>query len=378
MTTLAKTSPLYTPLCERLNIDVPIILAGMGTASGPDLSAAVSNAGGLGVLGCTGQAPEEMRENIRKTKALTDRPFGVDIILPVQMGHDPVTWAEILTKIPEEHKEYVRQLQKELGIDEITPEQAQKYFAGRPALGTGVDEQIDVILDEKVAVFASGLGSPGFMVERAHAQGMAVMSVVGTVRAAQKCVGDGVDVIVAQGYDGGGHTGQIGTFVLIPQIVDAVSPVPVVGAGGVSDGRGLAAAIVFGCQAVWVGTRFLATNEANIPEWKKQGIVDAKDRSTLITRSYTGKPCRVIKNSWTDAWEKAPLEPLPMPLQPALVRPVVEIDGEKHRLGANLAGQGSGLVKAIQSADEVVRELVEDAEEIFDRVASKSLEDSRP
>lgn len=371
MTTLTKTSPLRTPLCDRLNIDVPIILAGMGVASGPDLTAAVSNAGGLGVLGCTGQVPEEMRENIRKTRELTDRPFGVDVILPAQMGHEPVTWAEILTKIPEEHQEYVKHLQKELGIQEVTPDQVAQYFAGRPALGTGIDEQIEVILDEKVAVFASGLGSPGFMVERAHAQGMLVMSVVGTVRAAQKVVGDGADVVVAQGYDGGGHTGQIGTFVLIPQIVDAVSPVPVVGAGGVSDGRGLAAALVFGCQAVWVGTRFLATKEANIPEWKKQGIVDAKDRSTLITRSYTGKPCRVIKNRWTEAWENAPVEPLPMPLQPALVRPIVEIDGETHRLGANLAGQGSGLVKEIVTAAEVVREFVEDAEEILSRVSSK-------
>lgn len=371
MTTLTKTSPLHTPLCDRLNIDVPIILAGMGRASGPDLTAAVSNAGGLGVLGCTGQTPDEMREYIRKTKTLTDRPFGVDVILPAQMGHDPVTWAEILLKIPEEHQSYVRRLQKELGIDEVTPEQAAKYFAGRPALGTGVDEQIDVILDEKVEVFASGLGSPGFMVEGAHAQGMLVMSVVGTVRAAQKCVGDGVDVIVAQGYDGGGHTGQIGTFVLIPQVVDAVNPVPVVGAGGVSDGRGLAAAIVLGCQAVWVGTRFLATREASIPEWKKQGIVEAKDRATTITRSYTGKPCRVIKNAWTDAWDKAPVEPLPMPLQPALTRPIVEVDGEKHKMGANLAGQGSGLVNAIMTAEEVVRELVEDAEDIFNQVASK-------
>jgi len=368
MATATKSSALNTSLCEKLNIEVPIILAGMGSAAGPELAAAVSNAGGLGVLGCTGQTPDEMRENIRKTKSLTDRPFGVDVILPAQMGHDPITWAEVVTKIPDEHQAYVKQLQKELGLDEVTPEQVAEYFAGRPALGTGVDEQIEVILDEKVAVFASGLGSPGFMVERAHAQGMIVMSVVGTVRAAEKCVGDGVDVIVAQGYDGGGHTGQIGTFVLIPQIVDAIDPVPVVGAGGVSDGRGLAAALAFGAQAVWVGTRFLATEEAAIPNWKKEQIIAAKDRGTTITRSYTGKPCRVIKNAWTDAWEKSSLEPLPMPLQPALTRPVLEMESEKHQLAANLAGQGSGIVSEIQPASQVVQDMVSEAEAVCARL----------
>lgn len=370
-TTVVKTSVLRTPMCERLDIEVPIILAGMGSASGPELTAAVSNAGGLGVLGCTGQMPDEMRDYIRRTRELTDRPFGVDIILPAQMGHEPVTWAEILTQIPDEHKHYVERLQKELGLPEMTQELISKYFAGRPALGTGIDEQIEVILDEKVAVFASGLGSPGFMTERAHAQGMIVMSVVGTVRAAQKCVDAGADMIVAQGYDGGGHTGQIGTYCLIPQVVDAVPDVPVIGAGGVSDGRGVAAALALGCQGVWVGTRFLATKEANIPDWKKQGIVDAKDRSTQITRSYTGKPCRVIKNEWTAAWEKAPVEPLPMPLQPALTRPYVETDSEKHRLGANLSGQGSGLVNDIKPAAEIVRELVEGAEEVIARLTAK-------
>ena len=203
------------------------------------------------------------------------------------------------------------------------------------------------------------------MLERAHAQGMVVMSVVGNVRSAQKVMGHGVDVVVAQGYDGGGHTGKIGTFVLIPQVIDAVKPLPVVGAGGVADGRGLAAALAFGCQAVWVGTRFLATKEANIPDWKKEQIVAAKDRATLITRSYTGKPCRTIGNSWTDAWEKAPVDPLPMPLQPALTRPVLDTDSERHQLAANLAGQCSGLVHEIGTAADVVKELVNDADAIL-------------
>lgn len=363
--TTTKTSPLHTPLCDKLNIDVPIILAGMGTAAGPELAAAVSNAGGLGVLGCTGQTPDEMRENIRKARELTDRPIGVDVILPAQMGREAITWEEILTRVPAEHRSYVQELQAKFGMPDVDDEHVKNFFAGRPALGTGIDGQIQVILDEKIPVFASGLGSPGFMIERAHAQGMLVMAVIGNVRAAKKVMNDGVDVVVAQGYDGGGHTGKIGTFSLIPQVVDAVTPLPVVGAGGVADGRGLAASMIFGCEAVWVGTRFLATEEANIPDWKKDQIVEAHDAATAVTRSYTGKPCRVIRNSWTDEWEKGPLEPLPMPLQPALVRPVLEAAGERKDVCTNLAGQSSGLVRKKSTAAEVVQEIVEDATELL-------------
>ena len=137
MATVTKTSPLYTPLCEQLNIDFPVILAGMGTASGPDLTAAVSNAGGLGVLGCTGQTPEEMRGNIRRTRELTDRAFGVDIILPAQMDHEAITWAEIIEKIPQEHRDYVKTLQDELNLPGVSKDEAKSFFAGRPALGNG-------------------------------------------------------------------------------------------------------------------------------------------------------------------------------------------------------------------------------------------------
>jgi nitronate monooxygenase len=219
-----------------------------------------------------------------------------------------------------------------------------------------------------VAVFASGLGSPGFLVERAHAQGMLVMSVVGNVRAARKVAGDGVDVVIAQGHDGGGHVGKIGSFVLIPQVVDAVQPLPVVAAGGVADGRGVAAALAFGCEGVWVGTRFLATREANIPDWKKEQIVEATDTATRVTRCYTGKPCRVIRNHWTDAWETSTVEPLPMPAQPTLVRPMLEAAANPGEVQANLAGQASGLVSEVKPAADVVTELVEDATKILGRL----------
>ena len=369
MTPVARANAaLHTPLCDMLKIDVPILLAGMGGASGVELTAAVSNAGGLGVLGCTGRTPEEMREWIVKTRELTDRPFGVDIILPAQMSRDAVTWKDLIGKIPEAHRNYVGELQKKFNLPEVTPEQIEKYFEGRPALGTGIDAQVEVVLDEKIPVFVSGLGSPGFMVERAHAQGMTVISIVGNVRAARKVMADGVDVVVAQGHDGGGHTGRIGTFVLIPQVIDAVKPLPVIAAGGVADGRGLAAALAFGCQAVWVGTRFLATPEAQISDWKKDQIVEATDGSTRITYAYTGKPCRSMRNGWVDAWESAPVDPLPMPLQPALVRPILAADPENPNVQANLVGQAVGMIHEIKPAGEVVAEMANEAAEILGRL----------
>ena len=360
-----KASPLWTPLCERLGMEVPIMLAGMGQASGPELTAAVSNAGGLGVLGLTGKTPEEMREWIVMTRELTDRPFGADIILPAQMSHEKVTWDDLIARLPTEHRDYLAELQKKFNLPDLSPEAVSEYFRGRPALGTGIDDQVEVILDEKVPVFVSGLGSPGFMVERAHAQGMVVISIVGNVRAANKVKADRVDMVVAQGHDGGGHTGRIGTFVLIPQVIDAVKPLPVIAAGGVADGRGLAAALAFGCEAVWVGSRFLATPEARISQWKKDGIVAANDSATRITYAYTGKPCRSLRNAWTDAWENAPVKPLPMPLQPALVRPILAADPENPEVQANLVGQASGLVHDIRPAGDIVREMAAEAAEIL-------------
>ena len=358
-------SILHTPVCGMFGIEVPIFLAGMGGAAGPELAAAVTNAGGLGVLGGTGRTPGEIRDWIRQLRELTDGPFGVDLILPAQMSHETVTWQDLMDRIPEPHQKYSDELRAKFDIGGELHDEAARELAKRPALGTGIDEQVEVILEEKVPVFVSGLGSPGFMIERAHAQGMKVMSIVGNVRAAKKVLADKVDVIVAQGYDGGGHTGRIGTFSLVPQVVDAVSPLPVLAAGGVSDGRGLAAALAFGCQGVWVGTRFLATEEANIFEWKKEAIVAANDTATEISKSYTGKPCRVMRNDWTDAWNNAPVKPLPMPMQPALARPILEAAPDNIDIQSSPVGQGSGIIKDIRPAAEVVKMIVDEAIEVL-------------
>ena len=353
---------LKTPLCERLEIDLPIFSAGMGPIAGPELVAAVSNAGGLGVLGCTTMSPEQVRTVIRSTRELTDRPFGVDLILPARIDQGGATITDVATQIPSAHREAAARIATDLGVDRS--ERNTNHEPDRNALGTDAEAQIQVVLEEGVPVFVGALGSPGFVVDRFHEAGAVVMSVVGNTKQAVSVARDGADVVIAQGTEGGGHTGHVGTLALLPQVLDAVE-VPVVAAGGIGDGRGLAAALVMGCEAVWIGTRFLATEEAGIAGWQKAGLVNAADQSPVISRAYTGKRFRLLPNQWTEAWEAADLDPLPMPLQPVLTELTLGSwatdSGGKEGISMNGAGNIVGLVKEVVPAAEVVRQMAQDA-----------------
>ena len=360
-------SNIRTPLCERLGIELPIISAGMGPISGPRLAAAVSNAGGLGVMGCTTMAPEEVRAYIRQCRELTDRPFGVDLILPARVDQGGARVSDVASHIPAEHRALAERIARDHGIEPAASGD-DAPSGDRKALGTDAEAQIEVILEEKVPVFVGALGSPGWMVERAHEAGMLVMSMVGNVKQAIRVAQDGADVVVAQGSEGGGHTGHVGTMALLPQVLDAVSPTPVVAAGGIGDGRGLAAALVMGCQAVWVGTRFLATEEAGIAGWMKADIVAAGDQSPIISRSYTGKRFRMLPNEWTKAWEEAPIDPLPMPLQPVLVMQTLggmAGTGSNRALMQNGAGNIAGLIEQVVPAADVVQSMAAEARELL-------------
>ncbi|MBI4831812.1 MAG: nitronate monooxygenase [Candidatus Lindowbacteria bacterium] len=251
---------LKTSLCDLLGIEKPIIQAGMGFVARSELAAAVSNAGGLGVIGAAFLSHDQLREEIRKTRELTDKPFGVDILFATygRPSSDP-------------------------RIEEFTDE---------------VRCQIDIVFEERVPVLASGLGNPAPVVPQAHELGIKVIAVVGNTKNAKRVAAGGVDIIAAQGYDGGGHTGRVGTFTLVPAVCDCVKQ-PVVAAGGVADGRGLVAALAFGAVGVWVGTRFVASKEAVGHMNYKNRIVEIDDEGTTRTRCFTGKPCRVIKNQTT-------------------------------------------------------------------------------
>jgi len=380
-------SVLRTKLCDMLDIEYPIILAGMGGASGPTLAAAVSNAGGLGVLGAAALNPDQLRDWIEKTRSLTDKPFGVDLLLPKidlppMSGKFPIS--DLKAFLPAEELAFVDRLKEEIGI----PDVEMPPLDVDSEMLSGAKKLMDVILEERVPVFASGLGNPEYIIPQARAQGMKVIGLVGNARNARRVASSGADIIVAQGHEAGGHTGRIGTLALVPQVVDAVYPVPVVAAGGVGDGRGLVASLAMGACGVWVGTAFLLAHEAcidspkdwamnlgvdpydleqwEIDDWKDK-IIAATEEDTRVTRIYTGKTARFISNKFIEAWEKAGGKTLPMPLQTLLVCDV-ELGLRKGRMTDYISGFGgqiAGMLKERKSAKQIVDEMVEGAIDIL-------------
>jgi enoyl-[acyl-carrier protein] reductase II len=329
---------LDTPLCDLLGIEFPIVQAGMGYVARGELAAAVSEAGALGVIGAASLDAKGLREEIHKVRDLTDRPFGVDILFAT--------------------------------VGRPAGDAATAAFA------RGVQELIDVVFEERVPVLASGLGNPGPVVPTAHELGMKVLALVGNSRNAVRVAASGVDVVVAQGYDGGGHTGRVGTLALVPQVLDCVD-VPVVAAGGIADGRGVAAALALGTCGVWLGTRFVASREAYAHDAYKSRIVEIDEEGTTRTRCFTGKPCRVIKNDTTQAWEAPELveKIRPFPSQLGVIHewlgadPYIAARREgKIDVGAMAAGQSSGIIHDVISAGDVVRRLVEETEEALARL----------
>jgi NAD(P)H-dependent flavin oxidoreductase YrpB (nitropropane dioxygenase family) len=362
---------LRTPLCDFLGIEYPVILAGMGSgveggAAGPELVAAVSEAGGLGVLGGTGHDEESFREAIREVRKLTKRPFGVDILLPPS---DPAPGAA--AEIDQRYWDWAGQTLEELDVP-IADEETQERVTQRSSLRVS-EAHIRRVIEEKPAVLAVGLGSPGAYAGDAHAAGIKVFGLVGQVRAARRVNADGADVIVAQGHEAGGHTGRIGTMALVPQVIDAVSPTPVVMAGGVGDGRGLAAALALGAQAVWVGTAFLATHEANITEEHRRHILTSGEDDTRVTRLYSGRTARAFTNPIIESWDASGLKPLPSREQRLIagrLNAAVRASG-REELYVHLGGQVAGMLREVRPARVVLEEMVAGAVEILGQLGSQ-------
>ena len=316
---------IRTSICDMLGIQYPILLAGMGGVSYAELCAAVSNAGGFGCLGMAGRSQKEIGEEIRKVRDLTDKPFGVDL----------------LAAVPE-----------------------------------SLERTADAIIEGGAKAFISGLGvPPPHLVKKFHDAGLKVMNVNGTVKHARSAEAGGLDAVVAQGTEAGGHTGRVAGFALIPQIVDAVK-IPVIAAGSIVDGRGLAAALALGAQGVWIGTRFIASREAHAGGLYKQVIIDAGDEDTVITRSYSGKPMRVFKNEWVADWESRPQDIQKFPAQAMLSSQAGvmggiggQIEGLSRERSAFAMGQGAGGVHAVKPAGDIVREIAEEAEAVIARMA---------
>ena len=316
---------LHTPLCDLLGVKHPIMLAGMGGVSYAELVAAVSNAGGYGVLGMAGRGPDFIREQMRQVKTLTDKPFGVDLLA-------------------------------------ASPE--------------SLTASVDVIIDEGASSFVAGLGVPMPIMEKLKKAGLLVMVVCGAVKHAVKAEQAGCDAVICQGGEGGGHTGLVGTMPLVAQAVEAVK-VPVVAAGGLYDGRGIAAALSLGAVGVWMGTRFIASAEAHAGRMYQEVIVEATDEDTVRTRSYSGKPMRVKKNPYVADWEARPQDIQPFPQQAILSgREGVmggiggQIDGLDIDRSCFAMGQSAGGVRDVRPAAEIVARLMAETEAAIDRVAA--------
>ncbi|MCC7088443.1 MAG: nitronate monooxygenase [Chloroflexi bacterium] len=365
---------LRTALCDMLGIEYPVVLAGMGPVaggiSGPvataPLVAAVSNAGGLGVIGGAGFTAERLREEIQTVRSMTDKPFGVDLLLPSNFmggaagGEMPRDPREL---IPAETRAGLRKMAEDLGIQWEEMPREPRADAPRPRSGGMSDEQMEVVIEEKVAVFASGLGSPAQWMDRLKANGTKVLCLVGNVKNAKRVAASGADIVVAQGTEAGGHTGRIATLALVPQVVDAVAPTPVIAAGGIADGRGIAAALALGAIGVWCGTAFLVAAEANQPETQKQRVLAAGDEDTKITRLYSGKTMRNITNPLIEAWEASGLQALPMGLQGLLIQDLVYSIRKSGReeLMMNAAGQASGMLSRVRPAADILHDMVAQA-----------------
>jgi enoyl-[acyl-carrier protein] reductase II len=315
---------IKTRLTEILGVEHPVMLAGMGGVSYHQLVAAVSEAGGFGCLGASTMPGDVMVDEIRATKALTDKPFGVDLLT---------------------------------AFGDLMP-------------------QVKQLIAEGASVFVAGLGVPLDVIDACHRAGVLVISMCGKVRHATNAVEAGCDIVVAQGTEAGGHTGQVATFPLVPQIVDAVGDtVPVVAAGGIYDGRHLAAALALGADGVWVGTRFIATPEARSVTGYKEALLRTAEDGTVISRAFTGKTLRAVRNKRTDYYERHPdeLQPFPGQAVKSFQDGAMHLGGDESaeidpEIECFPAGQGVGAIHEIVPAGELVRMFVAQAEETLDRV----------
>jgi enoyl-[acyl-carrier protein] reductase II len=332
-----------------LGIDVPIMQAGMSLVATPSLAAAVSNAGGLGVIGSglhRGE-PERLRDMIADVRSMTDKPFGVDIVLakeyldPVELKQRAETM--LAAQSPEERVHTNRVLEI------LRPGSAQRF--------------VEICIEERVDVVISALGPPGEWVDSFHDAGVRVFSLVGSYRQALKVAEQGVDAVIATGSEAGGHTGSVGSVSLWNACARNLE-IPVVAAGGVADGRALAAAIVLGCVGAWMGTRFVATEEARAHDRAKELYTKLTVDDFVISRSLSGKPMRAARNSFVREWESRESEVLPFPLQM-----IVAGGSTKGLWGGDVVngqvpgGQGAGLIDEVLPAAEVVRRVAAEAEE---------------
>ena len=365
---------LRTSLCDLLGIEYPIVQSGMGSVAGPELAAEVSKAGGLGILGGLLKTADQLRDEIRQVRALTARPFGVNLWLHQEL-RPPVPAHAIADTTLAQAQGALNAFRARLGLPPSTARPAPP-----PDL---IAEAFQVILDERVPVWSTIFGPPDrAMIDACHRRGIAVIAMVATAEDARTIVALGCDAVVAQGSEAGGHratfakpvspeTGAIGSMALIPQIVDAVS-VPVIAAGGIADGRGLVAALALGAAGILMGTRFVATRESTAAEAWKKSLLERDGDSTTVTDVFTGLWARALRNRFTEEYRASGAPALPTLWQAAVAR---DISAEAIRAGdpdyfPMWSGQGVGLLHSLPGAGDVVETVVREAHAALDALAA--------
>jgi NAD(P)H-dependent flavin oxidoreductase YrpB (nitropropane dioxygenase family) len=358
------THLLRNDLCRRLGIEVPIF----GLAHRIEVVAAISQAGGLGVYAAARDGPSELPEKLRQLRALCPhRPIAVDLLLPTSLAQE--TSAEtVAAGVPEAHKQFVAALFEQFQVPDATEGNFFSQYVRSQSL---FEEQLEAVLASDINIFAAGVGTPTSVLSRVRKTGRPIIALIGHPKHADKAIAAGADILVAQGYDAGGHTGPIGTFSLVPQIIAAAQGRPVLAAGGIGCGSQIAAALAMGAQGAWLGTAWLGTREHELPTGLANKLIAASSDDTVITKAHSGKPCRVVRSAFSDAWE-APGAPTPlgMPYQQALTGKLLAAveQYEIEPLMYEAAGQSVAWLREIEPVSAVMERLVNETQSALDQL----------
>lgn len=355
--------PLNTKLCEMLGIEYPVI----AFTHCKDVAVAVINGGGFAVLGEAMHTPEEIEADVHWIRDRVEgRPFGVDLVLPASVP-PAGSVEELMANIPETHRAFAQDIKERYDVPDPKGQVDLHQWGGlNQELARA---QLDVLLEERVPVIASGLGSPAFMLDAAHERGIKVFGLVGKARQAKRQLEAGVDAIIAQGYDAAGHTGNVGTLSIVAEVAALAGDTPIIAAGGITTGRHLAASLCLGAAGVWTGTVWLASRESDVDMIIKERILEATTDDTTFSTSISGMTMRVLKCPWTEEWAKpdAPA-PLQAPYQMLLSSDYIQGANDNRRadLMTEAAGQGVSFVTTMKPAKQILFDMVEEALDTFD------------
>jgi NAD(P)H-dependent flavin oxidoreductase YrpB (nitropropane dioxygenase family) len=371
---------MKSPVCEMLGVEFPLF----AFSHCRDVVAAVSRAGGFGVLGATTHSAESIERELQWIDDHVDgKPYGLDVLIPENIstsGEKDVTWKSLEARVSPEHRAFTRNLLKKYGVELTTTpvpdHQPQPFDAGRAL------EVLQASFRHPIRLIANALGvPPKAMIEMGQKHGVPVAALVGAKEHALRQVAAGVDILVVQGTEAGGHCGEVSTMVLVPEVIKAIKPirdVPVLAAGGIMTGRQMAACMAMGAAGVWTGSVWLATVESETSEIFREKMIAASSRDAIRSRGRTGKPARQLRSVWTDAWDRDPDSPgaLPMPLQSiisrdafaSIDRAVAAGNAKARDLVSYFVGQGVGLIDSVKSAGAVVQEFKEDFAEAVEHM----------